>query len=69
MPCKACGSEKLQNMHGELTATFPLSQGSKLDPVYVCGRVVICMDCGVAQMQIPAEKLERVKGGTAGLRP
>jgi hypothetical protein len=65
MACKVCGSENLQELEGELSASFPDIKRSKIPPVYVCQRVVVCLDCGFAELVIPASELELLKKGLA----
>jgi hypothetical protein len=63
MPCKACKSENLQRVDGELTASLPDLKGLKTLPVYVCQDVLICLDCGFAELVIPANELQSLKKG------
>jgi len=57
MPCKACKSENLQTFDGELTITHHEPKGLDVPPVYVCRNVLICLDCGFAELVVPGEKL------------
>ena len=68
MPCRACGSENLQNVHGEVTATFPSLEKVKSTPIYVCQELTVCLDCGVAELHVPSKELELFKKGKAALR-
>lgn len=65
--CRACGSENLQKLHGELTATFPSIQGIKVAPIYFSQELVVCLDCGLAEVQVPAKELELFKKGKGAL--
>jgi hypothetical protein len=65
MACKVCGSASLQRLKGELSASFPDLNRANLSPVYVCQEVMVCLDCGFAELVIPAPELERLKQGTA----
>ena len=59
--CKVCKSDKIQKFAGELTTT-PLSiESVKEAPVYVCQQVLICVDCGFAELVIPPQELERLR--------
>jgi hypothetical protein len=60
-----CASENLQELAGELSASFPDLKRSKIPPIYVCQRVIVCLDCGVAEIVIPAAELELLKKGRA----
>jgi hypothetical protein len=61
MPCKACKSDNQQRLDGELTVTPPDLRGLKVAPVYVCRDVLICLDCGFAELVIPSEELRLLK--------
>ena len=61
MPCRACKSEKLQKVDGELTASLPDLKSLEVPPIYVCQSVLICLDCGFAELAIPAQELQRLR--------
>jgi hypothetical protein len=63
MSCKACKSENLRQLEGELTASLRGVDALKLDPVYVCQTVVVCFDCGFAELVIPESQLKLLKTG------
>lgn len=63
MTCKACASENLQELTGELSASFPDIKRSNIQPLYVCQRVVVCLDCGFTELVIPAAELELLRKG------
>jgi hypothetical protein len=65
MSCKVCGSVSLQRLTGELSASFPDLKRASLAPIYVCQEVMVCLDCGFAELVIPPPELERLKEGTA----
>lgn len=65
MACKACGAESIQELVGELTASFPDISRSTLPPIYVCQRVVVCLECGFTEMVLPEGELELLKRGRA----
>jgi hypothetical protein len=67
MPCKACKSENLQKFEGELTASLPDPRGVSIPPVYVCQSVLICLDCGFAELIVPTSELHALKRGKAVL--
>lgn len=67
MLCKACKSENLKRLEGELSASFPGLNALSVPPVYVCQRVLVCFDCGFAEMVIPAGELELLKRAVASL--
>jgi hypothetical protein len=61
MLCKTCASENLQKLAGELTASFLDVKRSNLPPLYECQDVLVCLDCGFAEIVIPAPELELLK--------
>lgn len=61
MACKICASANLQRLTGELSASFPDLQRAVLAPVYVCQEVMVCLDCGFAELFIPIPELEQLK--------
>jgi hypothetical protein len=60
MQCKARKSGNLQKLEGELTASVPLD-AIKIPPVYVSQNVLVCLDCGFAELLIPASQLKLLK--------
>jgi len=63
MACEACSSENQQNFSGELTVPFPGVKRYNLSPVYVCQRVLVCLDCGYTELVVPAPQLEKLRKG------
>jgi hypothetical protein len=61
MACKVCSSANLQELTGELSASFPDVERANLPPVYVCKEVLVCLDCGFTELVIPAQELELLK--------
>ncbi len=61
MQCKACKSGNLQKLEGELTASLPGLDAIGFPPVYVCQDVLVCLDCGFAELLIPASQLKLLK--------
>jgi len=68
MECKACRSENLQKFAGELTASSLSMHNLDSSPVYVCQQVVVCVDCGFAELVVPRQELELLKKMTASIR-
>jgi hypothetical protein len=64
MACKACGSERQQELAGELTASFPGIKRAN-PPIYVSQHVVACLDCGFTALVLPKSELELLKKGRA----
>lgn len=67
MGCKACKSENLQKLEGELSANFPGINALNVPPVYVCQRVLVCLDCGFAELVVPTRELQLLQKGAASL--
>ena len=65
MGCKACNSQNLQRMDGELTASLPSLSGLNVPPIYVCQSILLCLDCGFAELVIPATELLSLKKAKA----
>jgi hypothetical protein len=65
MACKACNSENLQRLDGELTASLPSLKNLKVPPIYVCQSVLVCLDCGFTELVIPKTELLSLKNAKA----
>ena len=61
MPCKACQSANLQTLDGELNLSQPNVKGLKAAPIYVCRSILICLECGYAELVVPADELSLLK--------
>ena len=61
MPCRACGADNLRKFDADLTASIPNIQGIKDPPVYVCQELLVCLDCGFAEIHIPPTELRLLK--------
>ena len=64
MACRACKSENVQRLDGELTASLPNLEGLKVAPLYVSQSILICLDCGFTELLIPVAKLQPFKPAT-----
>jgi prolyl-tRNA editing enzyme YbaK/EbsC (Cys-tRNA(Pro) deacylase) len=65
MACKACNSENLHRLDGELTASLPTLKSLKVSPIYVCQSILVCIDCGFAELVIPTSELLSLKNAKA----
>ena len=65
MACKVCNSQNLQKLEGELTTSLPSLSGLSVPPIYVCQTVLVCLDCGFAELVIPATELLSLKKAKA----
>jgi hypothetical protein len=61
MACRVCASQNVQETEGELTASFPGIADAPVAPVYVCQRVLVCLDCGFAELVIPTIELDQFR--------
>jgi hypothetical protein len=61
MPCRVCGADNLRKFDAELTASTTTIQQIKDPPVYVCRELLVCLDCGFAELRIPPTELRLLK--------
>lgn len=65
MACKVCKSENTERFEGEFTASLPDLKRLKVPPIYVCQSVLVCLDCGSAELVIPPSELQAIKNAKA----
>ena len=65
MACKVCKSENTQKFEGEFTASLPDLKALQVSPLYVCQNVLVCLDCGFAELVIPTSELQALKKAKA----
>ena len=65
MSCKACKSENVRKLNGELTASVSTLKALSVSPLYVCQNILVCLNCGFAELVIPASELESLKRAMA----
>jgi len=56
--CSRCGSSNAQEINLEMA----FARGTA-PPVYALGRPLVCLDCGLAEITIPAEPLAELRDG------
>jgi hypothetical protein len=61
MLCKACQSENVRQVDGELTASLPEIKDVRVPPVFVCQPISVCLDCGFAELVFSAHELDLLK--------
>jgi hypothetical protein len=61
MPCRACHCENLQKLDAELTASLPNPKGLRVPPLYICQSVLVCLECGFAELVVPTSELQTLK--------
>lgn len=62
MPCRVCGADNLRKFNADLTASSTNIQGIKDSPVYFCQQLLVCLDCGFAELHVPPTDLMLLKG-------
>jgi hypothetical protein len=67
MKCRVCNSENVHRFAGELTASSPRIENVRTEPVYVCQDVLVCVDCGFAELIIPAKELGKLRRTIAAI--
>lgn len=67
MSCKACKSNNLRELDGELTVSQPNLNGLKDSPVYICRSVLVCLDCGFTELTIASDELRLLKKGKSAV--
>ena len=66
MPCKSCGSENISNnLTGEIAIHFAGLKNVDAPIVWVFPKLVVCLDCGIAQFAVPEDKLRMLQKGEA----
>jgi len=63
MACKSCASEKQQYFSGELSVAFLAIEKLEKGPVYVVQKILVCLNCGYAELIIPTAELEELRKG------
>ena len=69
MPCRACRSDRVRQLRGELTASCSSLEELKVPPIYVSEDVIVCLDCGFAELVIPLGALHVLQKGDAAASP
>jgi hypothetical protein len=63
MCCKQCASNELQNFNGELAIHFPGLGGLDKPIVWVFPKLMVCLECGHAEFEIPESQLRVLSKG------
>ena len=60
--CPSCTSSRQKELTGEICLHFPGGLGSLHKPlIWVFRKVVVCLDCGVAQFAVPVAELKLIQ--------
>lgn len=62
MSCKSCLSDNRRVFNGEVAIHFPGLKGLDMPIVWVFPKLKVCLECGLAEFDIPKREL-RVLGG------
>lgn len=65
MVCDACGSDGKCEFTGEVAIHFQGLKGLEMPIVWVFPKVLVCLNCGLAQFQIPEEDLRTLEDPVA----
>jgi hypothetical protein len=63
MRCRRCQSEKLKAFNGELAIHFPGWEGLNKPLVWAFPEMLVCMDCGFVEFELPAPQLAELNTG------
>lgn len=63
LSCKSCGSRNLGNFPSEIAIHFPGRRNLSKPHVLVFPEVLVCFDCGIAQLAIPEAALRQLTEG------
>jgi len=64
MSCKRCASNKLKDVNGKVATHFPGREGLTKPLVWVCPRLLVCLDCGFSEFTIPKRELDVLATGS-----
>ena len=55
--CRACRSENVQKLRGEIAMRVPGLKNIDKPIVWVFPDILVCMDCGIAEFAVPEDDL------------
>jgi hypothetical protein len=55
--CKSCQSDHQRNLNGEIAIHFPGLKGLEMPIVWVFPKILVCLDCGFTEFEIPRTEL------------
>jgi len=62
--CKVCKSP-MEKFDGELTVSLADFERLKAPPVYIRQSVLVCLNCGFAELRVPSREVQSLKTGMA----
>jgi hypothetical protein len=63
MPCKSCGSVNQSKFTGETGIHLPGLKNIDKPVVWVFPELVVCLDCGAAEFDVPEAELRHLAKG------
>ena len=61
--CVSCQSENQKKVTSEMAVHFPGIEGLKKPIVWMYPKILVCLDCGIAQFTVPEKELEVLQLG------
>jgi len=65
MPCKSCGSTNQGKFTAEMAIHFPGLKNIDKPVVWVFPELMVCLDCGAAEFDVPEAELRHLAKGAA----
>lgn len=65
MSCRSCQSGKQQSFPSEINVHFPGRENLSKPTVMAFPKILICLNCGFAEFQVPTAELQRLAEGFA----
>jgi len=65
MACKRCASDKRGKYTAEMNFHFPGAEGLDKPSVWLFPEVVVCLECGLAEFNVPEAELGTLRKDTA----
>jgi len=56
--CASCQSENQKKFTSEIAVHFPGIEGLKKPIVWMYPKILVCLDCGIAQFMVPEKELQ-----------
>lgn len=63
LSCKSCGSRNLGDFPAEIAIHFPGRRNLSKSHVFLFPEVLVCFECGMAQLAVPEAKLQQLAEG------
>ena len=61
--CASCQSENQKTFTSEMAVHFPGIEGLQKPIVWMYPKILVCLDCGIAQFIVPEKELEVLQAG------